>query len=85
MKKSIAIFLLLIPPTLFSQQSREWENQIVNQLNREAMHAHFVPYASEEGALLQDSSQLRTYLLNGTWKFHYSKNPASRMFWRSSH
>ena len=78
MKKSIAIFFLWLPATLFAQQSKEWENQIVNQLNRETMHAHFVPYASEEGALLQDSSQLRTYLLNGTWKFHYSKNPASR-------
>lgn len=78
MKKSIAIFFLWLPATLFAQQSKEWENHIVNQLNRETMHAHFVPYASEEGALLQDSSQLRTYLLNGTWKFHYSKNPASR-------
>ena len=61
MKKSIAIFFLWLPATLFAQQSKEWENHIVNQLNRETMHAHFVPYASEEGALLQDSSQLRTY------------------------
>ena len=43
MKKSIVIFFLWLPATLFAQQSKEWENQIVNQLNRETMHAHFVP------------------------------------------
>ncbi len=42
------------------------------------MHAHFVPYASEGGALNKDTLQERRFLLNGTWKFYYAKNPASR-------
>lgn len=57
---------------------KEWENERVNQINREPIHAHFVPYASQRGALQQDASAERRYDLGGTWKFHYAKNPASR-------
>ena len=30
-------------------QPKEWEDQRVNQINREPIHAHFVPYSSEPG------------------------------------
>lgn len=59
-------------------QPKEWEDQRVNQINREPIHAHFVPYSSEKGALHKDISKEQRYSLNGTWKFHYAKNPASR-------
>ena len=59
-------------------QPKEWEDQRVNQINREPIHAHFVPYSSERGALQKDASKEQRYSLNGTWKFHYAKNPASR-------
>lgn len=77
-QKKASAFFLLISSVMLSAQAREWEDPSVNQLNRESMHAHFVPYASEKGALDKDISQIRRYSLNGTWKFHFSKNPASR-------
>lgn len=59
-------------------QPKEWEDQRINQINREPIHAHFVPYSSEKGALQKDASKEQRHSLNGTWKFHYSKNPVSR-------
>lgn len=59
-------------------QPKEWENQRVNQINREPIHAHFVPYTSEKAALEKDVAAERRHSLNGTWKFNFSKNPASR-------
>lgn len=64
--------------TLAYAGPKEWENERVNQINREPVHAHFVPYASERAALQQDASLGRRYNLGGTWKFHFAKNPASR-------
>lgn len=64
--------------TLAYAGPKEWENERVNQINREPIHAHFVPYASERAALQQDVSESRRYNLGGRWKFHFSKNPASR-------
>ena len=57
---------LLLAAVGFSQQ-KEWEDQRINQLNREAPHAHF-----------KDTRAERRHSLNGVWKFHYAKNPASR-------
>ena len=68
---------LLVSLTL-QAQPKEWEDQRVNQINREPIHAHFVPYSSEKGALHKDISKEQRYSLNGNWKFHYAKNPASR-------
>lgn len=78
MKQHIIVFTLLLFSAVTSAQSKEWEDPAVNQLNREAMHAHFVPYSSEKAAMNKDTSGKRIHSLNGTWKFHFSKNPASR-------
>lgn len=59
-------------------QHKEWEDQRINQLNREPAHAHFVPYNSEKAALLKDTRAERRHSLNGIWKFHFAKNPSSR-------
>ena len=72
------LFFFLVTSAFLSAQPAEWENPAVNQLNREPMHAHFIPYASEKGALDKDHSQIRSYSLNGIWKFHFAKNPDSR-------
>lgn len=72
-----AVSALLVSLAL-QAQPKEWEDQRVNQINREPIHAHFVPYSSERGALQRDTSKEQRYSLNGTWKFHYAKNPASR-------
>ncbi|MDF9828718.1 glycoside hydrolase family 2 TIM barrel-domain containing protein [Parabacteroides sp. PF5-6] len=73
----LAASLLILSASAFAQ-NKEWENERVNQINREPMHAHFVPYASEKAALRKDLSQERRHSLNGTWKFQFSKNPEAR-------
>ncbi len=78
MKKYIIGFSLSLSSIVSYAQSKEWENPAINQLNRETMHAHFVPYSSEKAALNKDISGKRTHSLNGTWKFHFSQNPAAR-------
>ena len=78
MKQYIIILSLLFFSALPSAQPKEWENPVVNSINREAMRAHFVPYSSEKAALNKDIAGKRTHSLNGTWKFHFSKNPGSR-------
>jgi beta-galactosidase len=78
MKKYIFCFLLLLFSVILYAQPKEWENPVTNQLNREMMHSHFIPYASEAAALHKENSGKRIHSLNGTWKFNFSKNPASR-------
>ena len=78
MNKYIIIIPLLCFSAFIFAQTKEWEDPAINQLNREVMHAHFVPYSSEKAALNKDASGSRRHSLNGTWKFHLSKNPASR-------
>lgn len=62
-----------------------WQNPQVNEINREPMHAHFIPYTNEANALKQralpadvrfdvNPSAERRISLDGTWRFLYSKN-----------
>lgn len=73
--------LLLLSWGLFGKGQTnvaEWENPSVNQINREQIHAHFVPYTKEADALNKNLPAASRMSLNGVWKFHYSKNSASR-------
>ncbi|SDF92956.1 beta-galactosidase [Thermoanaerobacter thermohydrosulfuricus] len=62
----------------------EWYNQpTVFKINVEPAHAHFVPFDTTEQALQYATSHdifSSPYVksLNGTWKFKWSENPASR-------
>lgn len=76
--KLFAIGALLSLALAGHARHKEWENQRINQINREPIHAHFVPYASERAALQKDATLERRESLNGTWKFHFAGNPASR-------
>ena len=76
--KLFVIGAMLLSAFVSHGQSKEWENQRINQVNREPIHAHFVPYASEKAALQKDVKQERRASLNGMWKFHYAKNPEAR-------
>lgn len=78
MKRLFLSACFLILSVHLSAQTKEWENERINQINREPMHAHFVPYSSEKAALDKDISQERRHSLNGTWKFNFAKNPDSR-------
>jgi len=78
MKQLILITSCLLLSVSAWGQKKEWENERVNQINREPMHAHFVPYTSEKAALRKEAAGERRHSLNGTWKFHYAKNPDAR-------
>ena len=69
-------------------QSEPWQDPSINQINREPMHAHFIPFRTEKSALSQQRQSADTrFVLNeknerrisldGTWKFCWSPNPQS--------
>ena len=78
MMKQICIMAACWLASWMHIQAHEWENQRVNHINREAIHAYFVPYASERSALAAEGYAERHLSLDGRWKFHFSKNPESR-------
>ena len=67
----------------FQEKSpRDWENPAVNEINREAPRAYFIPYATVEQASQYDiwqSPYIQT--LNGTWQFNISHTPDVRPFY----
>lgn len=74
-------FVLLLLLAFFggkAQSGTEWEDPSVNEVNRETMHAYFVPYARESDAVSRRKEAASRISLNGIWQFKYSKNPASR-------
>ena len=52
-------------------QSHDWENNHVLYQNREPARAAFIPYGTVKGD--------RSFLLNGTWKFHWSPTPEGKV------
>lgn len=87
MNRNFLIFLLMLPLAL-AAADHPWEDPSVCGINREPMTAHFTPYISEKAALdhfkLDDMARFavapsieRRVSLDGTWKFHYSRNPAT--------
>jgi len=58
---------------------KEWQDPTVLGVNRLAPHAYFMPYENERLARDNNPGRSEYYKsLNGVWKFHLSKNPASR-------
>ena len=70
-----------------------WQNPQINEINREPMYAHFIPFTNEANALKQRSlpadvrfdvnpATERRVSLDGTWNFLFAKNndlcPSSR-------
>lgn len=103
MKKLFCLvsLLLLVGVTgsvTMAQKEVPWQNPEVNQINREQMKAHFIPYLNENLALGQLSKNVeerfkinpsaeRRISLDGVWRFKYAKNPslADQNFWKSSY
>ena len=62
----------------------EWKNPAVNQQNREARHANFFAYETEQAARAGDKTQSSRYLsMEGMWRFCFVKNhqDAPANFW----
>jgi beta-galactosidase len=75
----ISIIILLITVCSLPAQQRDWENEQVIGINKEAAHSHYIPYASVEQALAGYANESPFYqCLNGTWKFNWVKSPDLR-------
>ncbi len=72
------VFLAAIGSFSFAQQ-KDWENEQVISINKEAPHNHYVPYQTVNQAQA-DVAILSPYLvdLNGKWKFNWVKHPDLR-------
>ncbi|ADV42527.1 glycoside hydrolase family 2 TIM barrel-domain containing protein [Bacteroides helcogenes] len=83
--KLYTIFLTSLFCTSALADKEPWQNPQVNEINREPMHAHFIPFTNEANAMKQRSlpadmrfcvnpATERRISLNGIWKFLLSKN-----------
>lgn len=73
------LLIAVLNPFVFSQDQHEWQDPDVVEVNREAARATAFSFESEELALEGDAQASSNFKsLNGTWKFHWSPNPASR-------
>lgn len=84
----IKLYTLLLSSLLCTgalADNEPWQNPQVNEINREPMHAHFIPFTNEANALKQralpadvrfnlNPATERSISLDGTWKFLFSKN-----------
>ncbi|WP_010662786.1 glycoside hydrolase family 2 TIM barrel-domain containing protein [Marinilabilia salmonicolor] len=61
---------------------RDWENPLVNQINKESPRSWFVPFA-DPGEADPDNIWSSSFIqsLNGKWAFKLSQNPAQRPFY----
>lgn len=58
---------------------RDWENEKVFRINKEAAHCTLMPFDSIKEARKADWNSSRHYqLLNGKWKFNWAADPDSR-------
>jgi len=77
MKKLIYSFLFF--SQLAAAQQNEWENPKVVDHNKQAPHATYVIYDSQEGAVAGKPEASAYYKsLNGPWKFSIVKKPSDR-------
>jgi len=57
------------------EETAEWLNPNVNQVNREARHAYFFAFENEEKAAAGDKTKSSRYIsMEGMWKFCFVKN-----------
>jgi beta-galactosidase len=64
------------------KKPHDWENPLVNAINKEAPRAWFVPFAGKKEIdpdNIWNSSLIKS--LNGKWLFHLSQNPSERPYY----
>ena len=81
MKKTVFIAATIIIASIFSVQAQEsipfWQNEKINEDNREPMHAAYYVFENEKSAANNDWKSSKNYLdINGAWKFKYVDNPS---------
>ena len=82
---SVLLFVMLTSVQIQATDiTPEWKNTAVNQQNREARHANFFAFESEEKARAGKKNLSSRYLsMEGMWRFHFVKNhkDAPANFW----
>lgn len=80
MRNTLLYFLaaLVIFP-IMAQQQPEWQSQYAVGLNKLAPHTYVWPYQTVSDIRNGDYESSPYYMsLNGSWKFHWVKNPDNR-------
>jgi len=75
MKKIICSLIIIsyLTLTAYSQSFNEWQDPLVNQINKEKPHATLIPFDYKEIAMYFERSKSSNFkLLSGDWKFNYS-------------
>ena len=79
MKKAISILSVLITSIVGVNAQEKvpfWQNEKINEDNREPMHAAYYVFENEALAAKNEWRQSKNYLdINGVWKFKYVDNP----------
>ena len=75
MRKLLLAIMTMATMGTAAQQAPEWKNPQVNQMNREARHAHFFAYETQELAAKAQKQQSARYMsMEGKWRFNFVKN-----------
>lgn len=83
LKRAAVLMSAVLSSAMMSSQSYaellEWQDPEVFQVNKEPVRSHFYAYQDESDIDLYTPWNAGNYQsLNGTWKFHWAKNPQTR-------
>lgn len=71
--------MMALSPSARAQQTPDWENPAVFQINKEPVRATFLPFADVASVVADDYSRSPWFQnLNGYWKFQWSPTPNQR-------
>ena len=74
-KLLLFVLLLVATPSVAAEQTPEWKNPAVNQLQREARRSNFFAFESKALAVKGDKRQSSRYLsMEGRWRFCFVKD-----------
>ena len=77
-RKIINIALLTSSMSVVAQNN-EWQNHLVNEINREPIHTNYFAYESLSAAMAGNREQSANFMtLNGLWNFNFVRNVESR-------
>jgi len=85
MRYFIVLLLLFLSTPLLIYSSPDsiydWENEKIFKRNKETGHATLIPFSNEKNARSCNIQESEFYIsLNGTWDFHWYKNPIAANF-----
>ena len=74
-KQLLLSFACLVVTSANAQKTPVWQDPTVNQVNREARHAHFFAFENQDLARKGDKAKSARFLsMEGMWKFHFVKD-----------